>query len=152
MLCCQKYFSRLLFPTRGWSSPKGVSLSQKGLFFSRRYCSVLQQTALSLKGLFCPKCDCSVPWGTTQSHKGMLCSTRDCSVPQETALYHKVLSCPLTGYLCMSQKVIQTLNHQFSWDLLHWTSLGRGLISQNIFGLRTVHQGEAGTPIFERTK
>ena len=47
----------------------------------------------------------------------------------------------ITGCICMPQKVIQTENHRFSWDLHHWTPLGRGSICQNIFGLCTVHMG-----------
>ena len=58
----------------------------------------------------------------------------------------------LTGCICMPQKVIQTQNHLFSWDLRHWTPLVRGLISQNIFGLRTVHMGLTSTLIFRLTK
>ena len=60
--------------------------------------------------------------------------------------------CFLTGCICMPQKLSETQNRQFSWDLHHWTPLGRGLICQNIFGLRTVHMGETDTPIFRLTK
>ena len=63
-------------------------------------------------------------------------------------IYHNCL----TGRICMPQKVIQIQNHRFSWDLHHSTPLGRGLICQNIFGLRTVHMGVTGTPIFRLTK
>ena len=58
----------------------------------------------------------------------------------------------LTGCICMPQNIMVTQNHRFSSDLHHWTPLGRGLICQNIFGLRTVHMGETDTPIFRLTK
>ena len=52
----------------------------------------------------------------------------------------------------MPQNFKQTQNHRFSWDLHHPTPLRRGFISQNIFGLRTVHMGVTGTLIFRLTK
>ena len=58
----------------------------------------------------------------------------------------------LTGYFCMPQNFMETQNHRFFWDLHHWTPLGRGLISQNIFGLRTVHMGVTVTLIFRLIK
>ena len=58
----------------------------------------------------------------------------------------------LTGYLCVPQNFKQTQNYRFSWDLHHPTHLRRGFISQNIFGLCTVHMGVTSTLIFRLTK
>ena len=52
----------------------------------------------------------------------------------------------------MPQNFKETQNHRFSWNLHHWTPLRRGFITQNIFGLRTVHMGVTGTLIFRLTK
>ena len=59
--------------------------------------------------------------------------------------------CFLTGYLPMSQKVVQIQNRQFSWNLCQSTLSWSRLTTQNIFGLWWPFLAVAAASISEAT-